>query len=142
MNRNNVMQDTEASEALTGLANENPYELDYDRRVGKLVSLYERTSLGDNLKLAVAMATSDPYAQAEMLIKLAQDERTDAAIEANYQLGMLGMQTARARALPLIPKLKRPQDYFQIVIAAPPNPWQELARGHLMRLTEVPVTVP
>ena len=69
-----------------------------------------------------------------MLIWLAADERTDAAVEANYQLGMLTMQTGRAMALPLIPRLKQPKDYFRTVIAAPPNPWQDLARQHLRRL--------
>lgn len=138
MKSNDASGDPKVGEALAALFNENPSELDYDERLGKLVSLYEKTRLGDNLKLDVAMATLDPYAQAEMLIWLAEDERTDAAIEANYQLGTLAMQTARAHALLLIPKLMTPQQYFKIVIAAPPNPWQELAAEHLGRLKKQP----
>lgn len=133
--RNNVLNDSAAAEALAAMLDENPLALNYDERLGNLVSVYEGTALGDNLILAVALATPDPYAQAEMLIYLAEDERTDAAVKANYQLGMLTMQTERARALPLIPNLKKPADYFRIVIAAPPNPWQDLAGEHLARLT-------
>jgi hypothetical protein len=142
MERNNVLNDPTDGEALAAMLNENPYEPQYEERLGRLAGRYEKTALGDNLKLAVAMATADPYGQAEMLIWLAEDERTDAAVEANYQLGMLVMQTARAHALRLIPKLKKPQDYFQIVIAAPPNPWTQLAREHLSRLEETPQEKP
>ena len=134
MARNDALNDAATAQALAALADENPYQADYDERLGKLVGRHENTKLGDNLKLAFAMATGDPYEQAYQLIYLAEDERTDAAVEANYQLGMLAMQTARARALPLIAKLKEPQKYFQIVIAAPPNPWQELSREHLGRI--------
>ncbi len=142
MDRNDVANDEAAAEALGALLNENPYELEYEARVGKLVGLYERTRLGDNLKLAAAMATGDPYVQAEILIWLAEDERTDAAVEANYQLGMLTMQTARARALLLTPRLKKPQSYFRTVIAAPPNPWQDLARKHLTSFGKEPTGAP
>ncbi len=134
IDRNQVATNKPAAEALAALLNENPYEADYTARLGKLVSLYERTPMGDNLKVAVAAETKDPYAQAEMLIWLAEDERTDAAVEANYQLGMLTRQTARARALSLMPNLKEPPSYFQTVIAAPPNPWQDLSRRHLAGL--------
>jgi len=133
---NHVMTDPLAAKALGAMLNESPNEPRLDERLGKLASIYEATSLGDNLKLAVAMATTDPYMQAEMLIWLAEDQRTDAAIEANYQLGMLVMQTARARALTLIPKIKTAEEYSRIVVAAPPNPWQPFAREHLARLTD------
>ena len=131
---NKILDDPAAAKALAAMLNENPLALNYDERLGDLVSIYEGTAMGDNLTLDVALATPDPYTQAEMLIYLAKDEFTDAAVKANYQLGMLTMQTERARALPLIPNLKKPADYFRIVIAAPPNPWQDLAREHLARL--------
>jgi len=134
MDRNNILDDAEASEALGALLDENPHGPRYEERLGNLAGNYEQTPIGDNLKLAVAMATDDPYTQAEMLIWLAADERTDAAVEANYHLGMLVKQTARARALMLIPEIKKPEEYFQIVIAAPDNPWQSFAREHLGRL--------
>jgi len=136
--RNDALENPLVAEALGRLLKENPHQVDYSERLGKLIGEYESTLLGDNLKLAFAMELSDPYEQADHLILLAQDERTDAAVEANYQLGVLAMQTARARALPLIPGLKKPETYFQTVIAAPPNPWQDLARLHLARLKKTP----
>jgi hypothetical protein len=128
---NDIADDPAAADALAAWVSESPCQDDYADRLGGLVDAYERTALGDNLKLAVAMAVDDPYMQAEMLIWLAEDERTDAAIEANYQLGMLVMQTARARALTLIPRIKTAPEYFRTVVAAPPNPWQDFAREHL-----------
>jgi len=132
--RNDALDDPVVAEALGRLLSEDPHQADYGERLGELIGRYESTRLEDNLKLAFAMELTDPYEQADHLILLAEDERTDAAVEANYQLGVLAMQTARARALPLIPKLKKAERYFQIVIAAPPNPWQGLARRHLARL--------
>jgi hypothetical protein len=136
MEVNDVLDDPVAGDAMAAWLSESPYELEYLERLGDLVDAYERTSLGDNLKLAVAMAVDDPYLQAEILMLLAEDERTDAAIEANYQLGMLVMQTGRARALTLVPKIKTAQEYFRIVVAAPPNPWQEYALDHLALLPD------
>jgi hypothetical protein len=134
--RNEVRNNPAAADALAALMNEDPRKESYADRMGKLVSRYEHTPLGDNLKLAVAVSIQDPYQQAEMLIWLAKNERTDSAVEANYYLGMLTMQTARARALPLIPELKSSKEYFQTVIAAPPNPWQPLVENYLLRVGE------
>jgi len=90
--------------------------------------------MGDNLKLAVALATPNLYERAEMLILLAEDERTDSAIEANYQLGHLALRTREAPALGLVEKLKNPRAYFQLVVAAPDNPWRDLAAYQLAAL--------
>jgi len=137
MDKNGVMDDPAAGEALCEMLKINPYEPGLDEKLGALLDerRYETSSMGDNLKLAVAVATADPYLQADMLTLLAADERTDAAIEANYYLGMLTMQTARARALMLLPEVKTPEEYFETVIAAPSNPWQQLARRHLARIS-------
>jgi len=134
--KNTSNQEAMSGEALSEMLKVNPHELHLDEKLGALLDKrpYESSSIGDNLKLAVAVATEDPYLQADMLALLAADERTDAAIEANYHLGMLTMQTARARALMLLPGIKTPQEYFATVIAAPENPWQELARRHLLRI--------
>jgi len=131
---NSVVGDSEATEALGAWLSQSPNQANYAEKLEGLAGTYERTSLGDNLKLAVAMAVDDPYMQAEMLIWLAGDKDTDAAIEANYQLGMLVMQTARARALMLVPGIKTAEECFKTVLAAQPNPWQEFARAHLARL--------
>ena len=138
IDRNDLLHDAAAAKALAALLNENPLREDYAQRLGRLVGLYEQTAMGDNLKVQVALALDNPYVQADMLMLLADDERTDGAIEANYQLGMLTMQTAPPPRLPLLPGLKTPAEYFRTVIAAPPNPWQELASEHLARLTVPP----
>ena len=62
-----------------------------------------------------------------MLITLARDQRTDAAIVANFELGKLAMRTAEAPAISLVNGLKNPEEYFQIVIAAPDNPYRKKA---------------
>jgi len=129
--RNDLLNDPEAAEAMAAYLRENPYQPDYGYRLGLLVSTYEKTKMGDNLKLAVAQATTDPYTKAEMLIWLAKDERTDAAVEANYELGRLTMRKAEAPALPLVPGMKNPEAYFKLVVAAPANPWAKLARRHM-----------
>lgn len=134
MERNKILTGSAAARALSAMLSISPHKPQYLEALGSLLDQYENTALGDNLKLAVAMATDDPYMQAEMLIWLAVDERTDAAVEANYELGMLVMQSASARALTLMPGIKKPAEYFRIVIAAPPNPWQQFAQRHLARL--------
>ncbi|MHC4295344.1 MAG: hypothetical protein ACYSTL_07140, partial [Planctomycetota bacterium] len=63
MESNDVSNDIPAAEALAARCNENPRELNYDERLGTLVTRYEKTRLGDNLKLDVALAINDPYTQ-------------------------------------------------------------------------------
>ena len=58
-------------------------------------------------------------------------DRFVAAIEANYELGRLVMNNADAPALTLIEGLKSPRAYFELVVAAPPNPWQNTAGRYL-----------
>jgi len=132
--RNDLLTDPPAAEATAAYLQANPHQLDYRQRLGRLAETYEGTKMGDNLKLAVALATPNLYERAEMLILLAEDERTDSAIEANYHLGHLALRTREAPALGLVEKLKSPREYFQLVVAAPKNPWQELAAFHLAAL--------
>lgn len=132
MNRNGVLTDPNAAEALGAFVDINPKLPNYAQRIGKLLSesdkAREGTSLGDNIKLAVALQTPNVYERAEMLMVLAKDERTDAAIVANFELGKLAMRTAEAPNINQIVKgLKMPDEYFQIVIAAPENPYQRKA---------------
>jgi len=141
MEQNDVLNDSESSAALADYLNLNPFRTGYEDRLAELLSDpnkgYEKTKMGDNLKLAYAQVTTDPYARAEMLILLAEDERTDAAIEANYELGKLAMQPARAPAVRLL--VKGPEEYFKLVVAAPANPWQRLAAEELRSLRSVSV---
>ena len=69
--KNKILDDPAAAEAFAAMLDENPLALNYDERLGDLVSIYEGTEMVDNLILAVALATPDQYAQAEMLIYLA-----------------------------------------------------------------------
>ena len=94
----------------------------------------------DNLKLADALARRSRYRQAEALIELAKYRLTDAAIEANFALGRLAMQSAAAPALPLI--VDKPEEYFKAVVAARENPWQVRAAKHLAWLKAQPKAKP
>jgi len=132
MSRNGVLNDPNAAEALGAYVDINPKLPDYAQRLGQLLSdpakARESTSLGDNIKLAIAIQTPNVYERAEMLIALARDERTDAAIIANFELGKLVMRTAEAPDINrLVKGLKTPEEYFRIVIAAPENPYQQKA---------------
>ena len=129
-----VMNNPASAEALAALLDANPCGLNYYQQLSELAGRYEHTPLGDNLKLAVAMATSSLYEQAEMLILLAEDPKSDSAVEANYELGRLAMRTGQAPALPLVENLRKPQEYFQRVVAAQANPWQQPAWEHLSSL--------
>lgn len=142
IDRNDAPNDEASAEALAAYLKENPHEPNYYERLGKLVGKYEKTKMGDNLKLAFALATESLYERANMLILLAEDERQDAAIEANYELGRLAMRTAEAPPIRLIEKLKTPQEYFRKVTQAPPNPWGPLAEERLTWLAARPKETP
>jgi len=130
--QNDAVNDAGSAEALAAYVNVNPRGQDCYQALSVLAGAYEQTALGDNLKLAVAQATPDPYVRASMLIPLAERRPpTDAAIEANYELGRLALRTAEAPALALLENLRTPEAYFKVIVAAPPNPWQRLARRQL-----------
>jgi hypothetical protein len=131
---NDVTNNPLSAEAFAALLDANPCGLNYYRQLSELAGRHEHTLLGDNLKLAVAMATPSLYERAEMLILLAEDPKSDSAVEANYELGRLAMRTGQAPALPLVENLRKPQEYFQRVVASPPNPWQQPAWEHLASL--------
>ncbi|MDP7162881.1 MAG: hypothetical protein QF577_05660 [Phycisphaerae bacterium] len=118
----------------------DPNRPDYRRQLSELAGEFEATKLGDNLKLAFAGAVANPYERAGALIVLAEVRPpTDAAIQANYELGILATGTADGRVVALIQNLKKPREYFELVVAAPDNPWRPLAREHLNWLeTEEP----
>ena len=143
MSRNGVLNDPNSAEALGAYVDINPTLPDYAQRLGQLLSeiakARERTNLGDNIKLAIALQNPNVYERAEMLIALARDERTDAAIVANFELGKLAMRTAEAPDINrLVKGLKTPEEYFQIVIAAPENPYQHKAAQLLAGLQPAP----
>jgi len=133
--RNDLVSDEPAGRALGAYLRLNPYDIDYLQRIGNLARDNEHTLFGDNLKLAVALAIPDLYERADMLISLADSGQIDVSVEANYELGRLALRTRQAPALPLVEKLASPQKYFELVVAAPPNPWAPLAEKNLAVLS-------
>ena len=104
----------------------------YRRQLADLIGRFEGTNLGDNLTVAWSNASTDPYGRARALIPLAEVRPpTDAAIQASFELGILASGTAGAAALGLVKNIRKPEEYFKLVIAAPDNPWKPLARERL-----------
>jgi len=146
MERNNVLRDANSAEALAAYLDLNPKRPDYYQRLTGLLSdttrKREATAMGDNLKLAIALQTADVYERAQMLILLAEDVQSDAAIVANMELGKLAMRIREAPVIRLVGGLKTPEEYFKIVRAAPPNPYQRKADELLAFLAARPTTRP
>jgi hypothetical protein len=95
---------------------------------------YKNTSIAGNIQIALARANPNLYDRVAALKTIAAQHRQDpdAAIEANYELGRLWLHAASA---PFVRwDLKPPEEYFRIVVAAPPSPWQQRAAEHLARL--------
>jgi len=134
MRENHVKDDPPSAEALgeyLKISRRDPHRLEH---LAVLAGRYEGTHMGDNLKLAEALMTTDTLTKARKLIKLAEDKVSDAGIEANYKLAYLRMGTGSASALPLMVKLKKPREYFNIVASARDNPWGRIARERLAQL--------
>jgi hypothetical protein len=134
MDSNEVLNDLPSAEALAAYLNCNPCDAHYLERLSELAGTYEHTHLEDNLKLAVALACPSPYERAEMLILLAAKKGSDAAVEANYELGRLVLRTAGAPALPLVENMHKAEDYFRAIQAAGQSPWKSLAEEYLATL--------
>jgi len=129
---NSCLHDPRSAKALADMLSVSPYDVDRYDRLCRLAGKYEQTPLGDNLKLAVALATPDVYERAQALIVLAGNKQTsDAAIEACYELGQLAAAPALAPALSLLQDLRAPQWYYNVVKSARPNPWQTAAEERL-----------
>ncbi len=130
ISQNQVPTNANAAEALAAQMSLNPRRADYHERLAALLGdplrPREQTRLGDNLKVAVAMALPEgnEHQKAEMLMLMAREERQDASITANFELGKLAMRTAEAPAPRQMPGLRKPEEYFKTVLAAPPNPYQ------------------
>ena len=58
-------------------------------------------------------------------------------VELNDRLAQANTESMR-----LMAELKEPETYFQTVIAAPPNPWQQLAHQRLAILKDQPIQSP
>ncbi len=134
MRENHVLSDRSSAKAMAALVSLNRNDLGYGPQLEDLAGQYENTHMGDNLKLAVALVAETKLAKATALLELAKDALTDAGIEANYVLGCLTMQTGKSSALPLVPDVKAPREYFNIVANAAPSPWTREAKDRLAQL--------
>lgn len=129
---NSCLHDPRSARALAEMLSVSPYDADRYARLCSLAGKHEQTPLGDNLKLAVALATPDVYERVQALILLTGDKQdSDAAIEASYELGQLAAAPALAPALSLLQDLRAPQWYYNVVRSARPNPWQTAAEERL-----------
>jgi hypothetical protein len=142
MQQNDVLTDPKCARAMAGLMGTNPYDQNYAQLLKDLATdpTYQNTKMADNLRMAVARSKINLYRRAAEIKQIADDERTDSAIEANYELGRISMQSVSAPLIRL--ELRAPEEYFTIVVAAPPNPWQARAAGELARrkTTTIPAT--
>lgn len=129
--RNDVLTEPNCAIAMARLLDANPYAPQYNASLKILASdpAFSKTKMADNLQIAVARLNQNIYDRAEAMKAVAEDQRSDAAIEAFYELGRISMQTASASVIRLT--LKAPEEYFKVVIAAPRNPWQGRAAENL-----------
>jgi hypothetical protein len=141
--QNQVLEEASAAATMAAYMNLNPHSRDFGYQLRQLIRRGGRdpdatdpgqTPLADNLELALALSYSDNVLRARRLLELA-DGLTDAAIQANYELGRLVLQ---ARGLQQrIGELESPEYYFRLVSReAPVNPWQEAAERHLKWLEQ------
>jgi len=137
--QNDLVGETRAAEAAAAYMRLNPNRVDYPARLAGLLDdperQFETTTMGDNLKLAVAKANPNIFERAAMLVSLA-GELNDAAIQANYELGWLVLAEPVLR---LEPGIEDAATYFKRVEQAPPNPYARPATAQLARLTGSPL---
>ncbi|MFW6061571.1 MAG: hypothetical protein ACOC93_02060 [Planctomycetota bacterium] len=129
--QNHVIDQARSARALADLLDANPYSRDYVAHLQDLLEIHGDTELRGNIRLAIADATADPYVRADLLLSIAEDWRADAdaAIEANYRLGLLILQEPVLR---LKPRNQEPAEYLQFVAQeAVDNPWKAFARQRL-----------
>jgi len=106
-----------------------PFEQVDPARLRQLAKIHRQSPLEDNFRFRAAMAEARDLDRAVKLAALTE-EVNDAAIAANYHLGVLAMRLS-TRPEWAIMKLKKPRQYFHTVIAAPENPYRSLAEEHL-----------
>ena len=136
LEKNKVAQDARAARALGDYLHINPYALtreELEKKLCTLASAHEATSLGDNFKLAAALAVTDKRQRVVQLALLGNQDGLwqDTQIEAAFELGQLLVQHPELRKMD---DLLRPEDYFYLVLGGPSNPWQKLAVERLSSL--------
>lgn len=136
INDNDVLTDPNSARGMARLLSISPHSENYPQQLKKLAANpdFSKTKMTDNFQMALAKAIRNPYERADALKKLTEDELTDTAIEAYYELGRISMQTAGARIIALA--LDSPEDLFGKVVEARPNPWSTRAKNNLAWLEQ------
>ena len=121
LEKNKVAQDARAARALGDYLHINPYALtreELEKKLCTLASAHEATSLGDNFKLAAALAVTDKRQRVVQLALLGNQDGLwqDTQIEAAFELGQLLVQHPELRKMD---DLLRPEDYFYLVLGGP-----------------------
>jgi hypothetical protein len=129
--------DPKPARALAKLLSLNPYRPAYVERLQALADdeSFLNSPMSDNLAIIIARLEPNLRRRAEALLDIAADQRTDAAIEAHFELGRIAMQTDNDVVEPFV-DLQPPQFYFQQVLAAPTSPFQAKAARDLRWLKE------
>ncbi|MFP4354673.1 MAG: tetratricopeptide repeat protein [Phycisphaerae bacterium] len=116
----------------------NPFSLNYRERLEQLLQAdsvgsfqvdVSRSTVADNIQLALARTIRDPLARAEQL-KVLSERLNDAAIGANYELGRLLVQDPALAGR--VEGLQTARRYFTLIAReAIANPWQQAAEENL-----------
>ncbi|MFP4055179.1 MAG: hypothetical protein ACLFV7_15070, partial [Phycisphaerae bacterium] len=133
--------DPNAAEALGALLSLNPLARPTSSAVEELAARYADTTLGGNWKVAAANSRPDVYERAKALLEVATHwrEDPDAAIVANYELGILAMKEP---VLQLMDGMEKPEAYLKRVCEGPVNPWQHVAEERLAMLRSMQEETP
>jgi hypothetical protein len=122
-------QDAPSAAALQAWIKLNPAQADYAPQLGRLVELYDKTNMGDVLRLAMARVDDNMERRLKALAALGAKPTSPAYLWANFALGeeLLNATTPR-------PGLKTAKDYFQVVADGGESPWKSLAAQRLIEL--------
>ncbi|MDY7010036.1 MAG: hypothetical protein SVV80_04705 [Planctomycetota bacterium] len=108
----------------------------------ELEKYYQDTNLADNFRLRAALAQENKLDRAMQLSRLA-GEIDDAAIAANYELGLLALRLEKTPAWSKM-NLKTAEHYFKVSKSAQDNPYRTSAEQYLIWLAgrKQPATMP
>jgi len=127
INLNMLRDDPFGVDILTAWLNIDPTSLEAPELYEHLARLHRDTPLGDNLRLAAALAEPDRVERARKLLPLVNVQKpTDATVEAAYELALI-----QAEGVTDLEGILPAEVYLRSVIAAPKNPWRDLAAKRL-----------
>lgn len=127
---NAALEDPNAAAAMAAFLEVNPALAPDARALKARAKTFKDTPVYGNWTVAVAKAQTDVYERARLLIQVAENWRDDpdAAIVANYELGILAMSEPVLR---MFEDMESPSVYFRRVQDGPVNPWKDIAAQRL-----------